>query len=106
MNKPDIPPMMPGSPLTQPQQATNPSALVRQVGPVDSASEQPLILPTRPASPAKTIEYVDPYLFETGYYASQAEYEALSHTAITRIQLRAEVENAPIKRRLRRSAQK
>lgn len=105
MNKPDIPPMLPGSPSTQPKQATKPSALVRQVGPVDSASVQPLILPTRPVPPTKAAEYVDPYLFETGYYASRAEYEELSHTAATRIQLRAEVENAPVKRRVRRSAQ-
>jgi hypothetical protein len=105
MNKPDISPMLPGSFSTQPQPATSPSALVQQVRPVDSVEGQPAILPTRPASLTKLAEYVDPYLFDTGYYASRAEYEELSRTAATRIQLRADVENAPAKKRGRRPAQ-
>lgn len=43
--------------------------------------------------------YVDPYLFETGYYASQAEQLELTRTAASRIRLRAEVESARPKRR-------
>jgi hypothetical protein len=105
MNKPDIPPMLPGSLSTQSQPVTSPSAVVRQVGPVDSIGGQPAILPTRPAPLTKAAEYVDPYLFDTSYYASRAEYEELSRTAATRIQLRADVENVPAKRRVRRPAQ-
>jgi hypothetical protein len=105
MNKPEIPPMLPGSLSTQPQPATSPSALVQQVGPVDSVGGQPSILPTRPAPLTKPAEYVDPYLFDTGYYASRAEYEELSRTAATRIQLQADVEDAPTKKRVRRPAQ-
>ena len=40
--------------------------------PVKAQAKQPVIPPTRLAQEAAATEYVDPYLFETGYYASQA----------------------------------
>lgn len=98
MNKPEIPPMLPGLPNSGGQPATAaPKALVRQPGPVGAMS--PSVSPIRPAAHTGTPTYVDPYLFETGYYASRAEYEELLQTATSRIQLRADVENARPKRR-------
>lgn len=94
MNKPDIPPMLPGphNPGSSPQPA--PKALVNQPVPVSAALQGTPIPPTAPTQHAGTPTYVDPYLFATGYYASPAEYQELSRTAATRIQLRADVENA------------
>ena len=43
--------------------------------------------------------YVDPYLFEVGYYESRAEYEELMARPTSVIQLREEVENTPKKKR-------
>lgn len=100
MNKPEIPPL-PGMLVTN-NPATTPKAVVHQPAPVGEAASQHRVSPTRPAAPAKTAPYVDPYLFETGYYASRAEYEELSRTVGDRIQLRAEAEKAPTKRRVRR----
>lgn len=94
MNKPDIPPMLPGphNPGSSPQPA--PKALVNQPVPVSAALQGTPIPPTAPTQHAGTPTYVDPYLFATGYYASPAEYQELARTAATRIQLRADVENA------------
>lgn len=98
MNKPETPPMLPGLLNSGGQPATAaPKALVRQPGPVSAMS--PSVSPTRPAAHIGTPAYVDSYLFEAGYYASRAEYEELSQTAASRIQLRADVENAQPKRR-------
>lgn len=99
MNKPDIQLMRPGPPATNGQGASLPNALVHQTAPANSVGSRTAVPPTRPAQQAGGPEYVDPYLFETGYYASQAEYQALSSTATSRIQLRAEAENARPKRR-------
>ena len=78
-------------------------ALVQQPAPLNSVSGQPPIAPTPPASHAggPASAYVDPYLFESGYYASRAEYNELQRTAPSRIRLRADVENARPKRRPR-----
>ncbi len=100
MNKPEVPPMLPGLPATKGPAATLPKALIHQPKPVNTATGRPPIRTTRPARPAEGTEYVDPYLFETGYYASQAEYEELSRTTASRIRSRAEVENAKPKRRI------
>lgn len=100
MNKPDILPTLPGQPEKSVQVSTAPRALIYQSGPVSAAdSQHPTIQPTRPARPVEAAPYVDPYLFETGYYASPAEQVELTRTAATRIQLRADVENARPKRR-------
>lgn len=58
--------------------------------------------PTHPADFTGASAYVDPYLFETGSYASPAEYEALTRMAATRIQLRADVESARPKRSVKK----
>jgi len=50
-----------------------------------------------------TPEYVDPYLFETGYFSSREEHDQLMATAETRIQLRKDVEEAPKKKRAPRA---
>jgi len=101
MKKTDIPPMLPGLPPAGNHPGHPAKAVVQQPAPVSAVSGRPPIPPTPPAahagSPTKT--YVDPYLFETGYYASQAEYNELQRTAASRIRLRAEVENAKPKRR-------
>lgn len=97
------PEMLPGAPAAPQPATTTPSSLVRQGNPVNSGGRQPRIQPTRPVAASKAAEYVDPYLFEMGYYASRAEYEELARTATPRIQLRADVENTPPKRRARRS---
>ena len=99
MNKPDILPMLPGQPAKSSQVSAAPKALVHQPAPVDAVSSQVAIPPTRLAQPVAAPEYVDPYLFETGYYASPAEEQELARTAASRIRLRAEVENARPKRR-------
>ena len=59
---------------------------------------RPAATPASPI-PAAAPPYVDPYLFEVGYYASRAEYEDLTRTEGTRIQLRAEAEKSPSRRR-------
>lgn len=46
-------------------------------------------------------EYVDPYLFQSGFYESPAEYEELHKNAEQNIKLRAEVEFAKPARRRR-----
>lgn len=56
-----------------------------------------------PRRPATEPNYVDPYLFETGYYESRAEYEELMARPQTKIQLREDVENTPKKKRSSRS---
>lgn len=99
MNKPEIPSMLPSPPATSGRVVPVPQALVQQSAPVDAVRKQGSIPPTRPTSRVGTSAYVDPYLFETGYYASPAEHEALTRTAASRIQLRADVENARPKRR-------
>lgn len=99
MNKPDMLPMLPGQPIKSTQAATAPQALTHQPALVNAASSQPVILPTRPARHQDATAYVDPYLFETGYYASPAEQAELTRTAASRIQLRADAENARPKRR-------
>ena len=99
MNKPDILPVLPGSPATSGQVAQVPSAFVQSPVSAQVANSRAAAPPTRPASQAAAPEYVDPYLFETGYYASPAEEHELSRTAASRIRLRAEVENARPKRR-------
>ncbi len=99
MNKPEIPPMLPSPPATSGRAVPAHLALVQQSAPVDAVQKQGSIPPTRPTSRVGTPAYVDPYLFETGYYASPAEYAALTRTASSRIQLRADVENARPKRR-------
>lgn len=99
MNKPDILPMLPGQPVISGQTIPAPQALVPQVLPANAVRKRAPIVPTRPAVQADTLAYVDPYLFETGYYASPAEYEALTRTAASRIRLRADVENVRVKRR-------
>ena len=99
MNKPNILPTLPGSPATSGQAASAPSALVQRSAPVNAAASRAAIPATRPTAQQADTAYVDPYLFETGYYASQAEQLELTRTAASRIQLRAEVENARPKRR-------
>lgn len=98
MNKPDVLPMLPGLP-SKSNQAAAPKALIHQPVPVSAASGQAAIAPTRPVKRQSASSYVDPYLFETGYYASLAEQEELTRTAAPRIQLRADAENARPKRR-------
>ena len=99
MNKPDILPMLPGSPAPGGQAVSAPSALVQRSAPVNAAASRAAILATRPTAQQIVAAYVDPYLFETGYYVSQAEQVELTRTAAARIQLRAEAENARPKRR-------
>jgi hypothetical protein len=98
MNKPDILPMLPGSPASSDQVVHAPSAFVQQPVSTKVANSRAAILPTRPAQQAATPEYTDPYLFETGYYASLAEQQELARTTAARLQLRAEVEHARPKR--------
>ncbi|RPD44341.1 hypothetical protein DNI29_21790 [Hymenobacter sediminis] len=45
--------------------------------------------------PVTEPNYVDPYLFETGYYESRAEHEELLARPASTIQLREGVANAP-----------
>lgn len=98
MNKPNIPPMLPSQEGIS--SAVAPKMVVRQPSQVSQAALHPPVAPTRPAQHAGIVTaYVDPYLFETGYYASRAEYEELSRTAPARLQLRADIENAPPKRK-------
>jgi hypothetical protein len=92
MNKPDMLPLLPGSPASSGQVAHAASAFVQPLVSTKVVNSRAAILPTRPAQQVDTPEYVDPYLFETGYYASLAEQQELSRTAAARIQLRAEVE--------------
>ena len=49
---------------------------------------------------AEGAEYVDPYLFESGHFASREEYEELMRTAV--IRPRSEVEFAQPKRARKR----
>lgn len=99
MNKPDILPMLPGPSTTSGQIAHAPSAFVQPPVSTKVVNNRAAIPPIRPAQQAAAPEYVDPYLFETGYYVSPAEQQELTRTAAARIQLRAEVENARPKRR-------
>lgn len=99
MNKPNILPMLPSSPATSGQAASVPSALVQQPVPINAVDSRAAIPATHPAQQVNTTAYVDPYLFETGYYASLPEQQELTRTAAARIRLRAEVENAQPKRR-------
>ena len=99
MNKPDILPMLPSSPATSGQIAHAPSAFVQQPVSTKVVNSRAAVPPTRPAQQVDAAAYVDPYLFETSYYASPAEQQALSNTAASRIRLRADVENARPKRR-------
>jgi hypothetical protein len=55
------------------------------------------------ATPAEA-NYVDPYLFEVGYYASRAEYEELMARPTSTTQLHENVENTPKKKHSSRSA--
>ena len=91
--------MLPGPPATGGQVGHAPSAFVQPPVSTKVATSRAAVPPTRPVQQATTSEYVDPYLFETGYYASPAEQQELARTAATRIRLRAEVENARPKRR-------
>lgn len=72
--------------------ATNESPAVVPVGVAKAA-----VLPTCPAQWPAPAEYVDPFLFEIGFYASRAEYKELIRTAP--ILSRAEVEEAPRRKR-------
>lgn len=99
MNKPAISPTLPGAAPAGKQALQAPSAFVQQPTPVNAQAGQPPVAPARPAQQAAVPEYVDPYLFATGYYDSPAEYEALSRTGATRLRLRADVEKAKPKRR-------
>ena len=102
MKKPDVPPMFSGAPPAGNQSGQSVKAVVQQPVSVDAASGRASIPPVPPASfTGPVAPYVDPYLFETGYYASQAEYNELQRPAASRIRLRAEVENARPKRRPR-----
>jgi hypothetical protein len=94
MNKPDIPPMLPGPPSPGSSSQPVPKALVNQPAPVSAALQGTPIPPTPPTRHAGIPTYVDPYLFATGYYTSHAEFQELSRTAGSRIQFRADVENA------------
>ena len=54
--------------------------------------------------PAPTLQpvppnYVDPYLFESGFFTDKQEHEQLMATAETRLQLRKDVEEAPKRKR-------
>lgn len=65
--------------------------------------------PAPPASSAgepATGYYVDPYLFETGFFVSRAEEQALTRSSADRVQLREEAEARPKRRpaRPRKSA--
>ena len=53
-------------------------------------------------APTET-DYVDPYLFETGYFESREEYEQLMARPQSVIQLRKDVEKAPKKKRAPRA---
>ncbi len=99
MNKPDSLPMLPGPAATSGQVAHAPSAFVQPSVAASAVSSRAAVPPTRPSPPAPAPEYVDPYLFETGYYASPAEYEELARTTASRLRLRADVENARPTRR-------
>lgn len=102
MNKPGMLLLLSGQPEKSSQVVTAPSAVGYQPTPMNAGSSRAVIPATRPAQAASASVYVDPYLFETGYYASQAEQaeqEELTRTAASRIQLRADVENARPKRR-------
>lgn len=94
--------MLPSQPANSGQAIPAPQALVQQAPPTNTAQKRTPIPPTRPAAYTAAPAYVDPYLFETGYYASPAEHEALSRTAASRIQLRAEAENARPKRAVKK----
>lgn len=99
MNKPDALPMLPSQPAISGQAIPAPQAVVQQSPPVAAVQKQVIIPPTRATRHSDAIApYVDPYLFETGYYASPTEYEALSRTAASRILFRADAENARPKR--------
>ena len=95
--------MLPGLPPAGSQPGQSTKAIVHQPAPVNAMSGRLPIAPTPPTAHAGTPAepYVDPYLFESGYYASRAEYNELQRTATSRIRLRAEVENARPKRRSR-----
>ncbi|RZK28467.1 MAG: hypothetical protein EOO61_22020 [Hymenobacter sp.] len=103
MNKPDILPLLPGLPTTS-SQTTTPKAVAQQPSPVGALANQNRIPPTRLVDSVGVTAYVDPYLFETGYYASRAEYEELSRTSNDRIQLRGDAEQMLAKRRGRRAS--
>jgi len=112
MNKPLLPPTLP-IPELAPAAAAKPQALVRQPAPVrraaqraaiaptpmDRAAQRAAIAPLPPAQRPGSAPYVDPYLFETGYYASRAEHDELTRTAPARLRLRADAEPARPKRR-------
>ncbi len=99
MNKPDVLPMLPGQPGKSGRVAAAPKALIHQPAPMNAASHQAAIAPTHPVQHRDASAYVDPYLFETGYYTRRAEPEELARAAASRIQLRADAENARPKRR-------
>ncbi|UOQ99510.1 hypothetical protein MUN81_08465 [Hymenobacter sp. 5317J-9] len=102
MKKPEIPPMHLVSPAKGQQFGHPVKAVVQQPVPAGAVSSGPGIPSVPPAAFAGAAgPYVDPYLFETGYYASQAEYNELQRTAASRIRLRADAENAHPKRRPR-----
>lgn len=56
-----------------------------------------------PRASTPQTNYVDPYLFEAGFYESLAEYEESMARPTSTIQRRAEVENTPKKKRSSRS---
>lgn len=87
MKKPLLPSSMPIAP--------QPAAFV----PADSVAghPQPTRLTHHDTPPVAA--YVDPYLFEVGYYANRAEYEQLTRTAP--IRSRAEAEATPTRRKPR-----
>lgn len=83
MNKPDILPMLPGLPAAKLPACPVPWCSRRFL--IDAATSRAAIPATRPAPQVDTAAYVDPYLFETGYYASPAEQQELTRTAASRI---------------------
>lgn len=86
-------PLLPSAPSVAPE----PTAFV----PVGAASGVvPSVRPARQVS-LVAAEYVDPYLFESGFFSSRAEYEQLMHTAP--IVSRAEAEAAPRRKRQSRA---
>lgn len=100
MNKPSLPLLIPGNLPGGSARTTDPAALVQQPFPTGQASRRGVVAPTAPVSFRQAAApYVDPYLFETGYYASPAEYQELTRTAAARITLRADAEHARPKRR-------
>lgn len=107
MKKPEVPSSFPTEPgfSDKPEFSGRsipvPQALKGQPVPTSALSNRGAMPPTRPAYHLGNPEYVDPYLFETGFYASPAEYEKATQNAAAHIQLRADVENAPVKRRPR-----